>query len=489
MTGPFSVTLDTSILQSAPDGTADAPGFAFAQATNTGLYRNQDGNAVLTTQGQDVLVLDPEGLDFDLKDAPLLPSPLSLGQALSGVDVTPQMFDAENAIANHKPCDAAIERALAYLARTGGGILKFPRGFYYLDKSINITTSNIWLVGVGHGSTVLNFQASSNAMNGVRFTVNSEGQTQYRGGCLDMALVCKGTAQASDAGTFGLCTDATDDLLFRCLTISGFANGVGIMNTANTVRVQDIDVSDVANDAFYVNSPTSQYLVGCTGYQNFTPTGAGFHIQRTGGFMMTDCVSGGYISGCLIDPPEGATVQDGQILNCNFDDSQSVNINVDTTHGGYAINLDFTNARTGWSGKYGVAINGANTTGVKFLGGSASRCLQHGVLIEGGNNIEFHGFHSRGNGAENPGLYDGFALTGGESIVIVGGMAGPYAPRNSSETYGLSQQYGLVASSTFTGALRVVGTNLQGNLAGPVLLDAPQADISFTQCIGYTPAH
>lgn len=484
------------ILPNAPDGSSASPAIAFEGDQTTGIYRNNDGFVVLTHKGKDVLAFDPAGLSFVVDAGTYLPDNISISNAFSGVSVTPQMFDPSGLIAAGKSCDSCIADALKYLGQNGGGVLKFPRGFYNLSNAITIPYSNIWLVGEGHGSTVLTFEATTPNQTGIQFVSNASDTAQYRGGCTDMSLVCQGATQASGAGTFGISTDATDDLYFCRLSINGFANGVGIIGTANTVRLHTIDVSDVQNDAFYVSSPTSQYFDGCTAYQNNVPTGAGFHIQKTGGFQMVNCVTGGsspstgkaggYVGGILIDPPNGSTVQDGQIVNCNFDDSQIAGVNIDTSNGGNAINLDFVNARIGWGSRFGIAINGVNTSGIKFFGGAANRNLEHGVLIEGGYYIEFHGFHSRGNSVGTPNTCAGFTITGGDFISIIGGMSGPYAAQDSSESYSLTQQYGIDLASTFSGVLRVIGTDLRGNLTAPVINSTSAADIRFSDCIGYT---
>ncbi|NVN44412.1 hypothetical protein HW537_10935 [Asaia siamensis] len=486
----------SEILPNAPDGTASAPGVAFSGDQTTGLYRNAAGLPVLTAKGADVLVLDPEGLSFPVSSPATLPAGLDILSALTGVFVTPQMFDPDGLIAAGKPCDVAINAALAYLGANGGGVLRLPRSFYYLSAAIVNPYSNVWIIGDGHGASVLIWNATANNQAGIEFTSNSSGVSQYRGGCTDVSLICQGAAQSASAGTFGLATNATNDLCFARVTVKGFANGVGIIGSANTVRLSMIDVTDVMNDAFYVSSPTSQYFYSCTAYQNFAPSGAGFHVQKTGGYQMVNCVTGGsdptsgaaggYTSGILIDPPSGSTVQDGQHVNCNFDTSQTAAINIDTTHGGNAINLDFTNCRTGWGSRYGIAINGVNTSGVKFIGGSTARNLQHGVLIQGGYYIEFHAFHARGNGASQANAYSGFVITGGDFISIIGGLSGPYAAQDSSGSFSLTQQYGVNISSTFTGVLRVVGSDLRGNLTSAVVNNTANADIRFTDCIGYT---
>ena len=399
---------------------------------------------------------------------------------------------------------AAIQNAISNLSANGGGELYIPKGTYKLTSTLTINGSNIFIRGAGHGATILSFNATTDSLNGIIFTSPS-GSNQYRGSITDLAILLTGTAQSSTSNCYGLQTNAANDLYFERLLISGFANGLGIIDSANTVRIDTVDVTDIINNAFVIASPTSQYFSNCTAYQNSSPTGSGFNILETGGAQFVNCVTGGsnssgaasgYQYGINIDPSANANVQDLQFVNCNLDDSAIAAVNINPNQSGYVTNIEFHNMRSGWGNKYGVIINGStpdsngisSTSGIKFIGGSTSRNLETGVVINGGDNIYFDGFHVRGNGVETSNTYDGYLINGGSFIYITNGMSSSYASSDGNNTYTPTQRYGVVIGSSFTGKLICSNMNMSNNLSGTIYNDAStSASIFITNCYGGDP--
>ena len=157
-------------------------------------------------------------------------------------------------------------------------------------------------------------------------------------------------------------------------------------------------------------------------------------------------------------------------------------MNIDTTGGGYAFNMKFTNARSGFGQGSGWGFFGANTSNITVSNFSSERNNFDGVDILGGSNITLMGGQIMGDSATPTG-YFGIKVHGGTDISISNNVVGTTYP-----TVGASNQnYGIVIDNTFTGRLSVKDNNVRDNATAGIFNSSTSTGIVITGNTGYNP--
>lgn len=191
---------------------------------------------------------------------------------------------------------------------------------------------------------------------------------------------------------------------------AGHYSGLDFLNPASTSSV-GIYVNGynggLALDNIFMYVPT------------VTPT-AGVQIVKCGALQISDSniIKQGH--NLLINPATGQSVFSVQASNCYFDSAQVNNVYIDTSGGGTASRLFFSQCETSSATSHGFFIYGTagDIDGVLIVSGQANGCGGDGLLIEGTNvkNIDVIGGEYCGN------AQSGVDIEAGASNVRVTGV-------------------------------------------------------------------
>jgi hypothetical protein len=372
---------------------------------------------------------------------------------------------------------AAIQAAITSAQTSGGRIVFLPNGSYKITSELLISNSGVYLQGEGAGVTKIVATFGNN--NIVRFYKAAAfspsgwgGNGFFYGGVSYMTLYSSaGTLTAGAA----IAIDNVSEIDITSVNIKTTYVGVSILNTG-FVRLNNIDVANVGLDAYRVDWTPNVLLNNCSGFQDASAAQACFHIVSGGGFHLTDCISSSYNYGLLVDPATSKFVCNLIVNGCDFDNSQSCGIDIDGSNGGDIYALQFDSSRAGFGAGPGLAINGGDN--INFSNFQSVKNTQYGILILSGSHIVFNDCQVLGNSSLG-GTYDNVFISGGDSILFVGGVVGKWRSELTNTPYGFA------INSAFTGYFRATTVDLRNNATGPVRNSSTTGNVKFLDCPGY----
>ncbi len=334
-----------------------------------------------------------------------------------------------NAVGNGVTDDtAAIQAALSAL--TAGGEVYFPAGTYLISSQLTVANQYTRLVGSSrYGALLYQTNLSSNILNitGGFPTVQSLGLA-YSGTPVGGAAIYSNTSFGNysdlyivncyigmtfdggvankvlqldlrNIGNVGIyCVNALDVYIGQAIIEAGTGAA-----TLGCIRLQDhceaivIEGADILNGAYGMTTTASSYTVG----------------NRPAYCKFTDCFFDSSLNGVLIDN---------------------------------SVEFDFNNCWFSNRPHSGIVLQ--TCKGIKFTGGQAVNCGEHGISVSANaSNVFINNFTADGNSATSPGVSDGIhfaANTQAFSVVNVEGGStlsfgtqryGVFVPVGSSDRY------------------------------------------------------
>lgn len=372
---------------------------------------------------------------------------------------------------------SAIQAAITYAQNSNGRVVFFPNGSYKTTSELLVSNSGVYLKGEGIGVSkiIANF-GNDNIIRFYKAAALSPsgwgGNGFFYGGVSDLSL--KSTAVTLTAGA-GITIDNVSEIYISNVFIETTYIGISIVDTG-VVRISNVDAANVGLDAYRVNWTPNVLFNSCSGFQASNPVQACFHIISCGGIHITDCISSSYNYALLIDPPAGKFVCDLFVNGCDFDNSQFCGISIDESNGGDIYALQFDSSRVGFGAGSGLVINGGDN--INFSNFQSVKNTEYGILILSGSHIIFNDCQVLGNSSIG-GAYDNVFVSGGDSISFIGGVVGKWRSELTNTPYGFA------IDSTFSGYFRATTVDLRNNATGPVSNTSVTGNVKFSDCPGY----
>ena len=224
----------------------------------------------------------------------------------------------------------------------------------------------------------------------------------------------------------------------------------------------------------------------------YTPS-AGFYVpESAGSFVLTNSDILHCNNGLLVNPGPGQIVSWIYMSNVFFDTANFTNsggngIRITPTGGGIVNGLTFVNCWTSTAtiGFYAVGDASSTLSDIQITNHRALNNYDQGMWFDYCDHINIVNPAIMGNSMATPGSSGTpglFVASNCKSISVVGGFSG------EAETYGVTQSYGILVNSGFTGIITVLGVNLRGNaIAGFLNGGTAAAGSWISNCPGWNP--
>lgn len=312
---------------------------------------------------------------------------------------------------------AAFRAAMAACSAAGGGVVLVPPGDYALSVGVALATQYI---DVPANCTV--------RMHGATITATAiSGQTGYY------------VFRISGSTTTNVTLDGGALILDRTSgDLSGETGfGVAIRSGANDVRVLDMTITDSFGDAVYLGGSTPVANVEIRGCKLRNCRRNNLSIVHAAGVLVADCEftdANGTSpqAGVDIEPNEGYTITDVQIVNCYTTGNAGSGLNIISGVAGRTAGVAATRRiavancvgidNTGWAINIGsvdeITVTGCVANGniggiaaTDIRQGTIANCVAkandgYGIYVESALSVAVSGNSAHGNGS------DGFRMRG-----------------------------------------------------------------------------
>lgn len=364
---------------------------------------------------------------------------------------------------------AAIQLAINAASVTGG-VVYFPPGTYMVSGEIDITASNVSLVGSGAGATVIKGMATHEIQP--IFIVGDGITTCAHIVISDMLITSEN--QKTDQQAIKLVK--TFKVWLFNLRIEKQYNGIHAINSTQT-WLRDSDIRDTQNDAiiwendiesgydFYINNVVADN-------PDLVNTGNGINWMGGENFVIQNCDFLNFQTGFFVHPATGKHTRFGFFVNSEFDFASDNCIKITNIDGGDVIALNFTNSWTGSATNYGVLITGGGAgelQGIRFIGHKSFHNGLAGFRLDGGMDIHLVGCDVIGNSQTTPNSRSGIEVSAnmGAHWSIVACKSGNGYQQGNTQDHGIS----LDGSHTYSEVL-IMNNDLSTNTNAGLILNS-----------------
>lgn len=393
---------------------------------------------------------------------------------------------------------AAVQAAIDDVCSSGGGTLYIPAGTYLLSDTLDVTVSNISLMGAGKWDTIL--YRTTDYGDTISFTGDDTTGTLITNINLsDVSFVSEGlTTSGSHVDMNGVSRVNIDRIYVRDGFIGFTFKGV------TAARLSDVYL---VFTAIYGGSEVGRR------YAEFDSAAATYSHPACGDFFLSDFNFRGNVSnniveyGVLIHSSDGIWATNGHIGNTtlanlafNHDSTENLimtffdNVMLDECLGvgllftgsgaSAARNHKFTNCeiRGGTTGTNGVEFQtGADFESISFTNTTVRQFSEIGVLFSSSATygITLTGCTIQDNSFGNADTYDNIYISANVTgVYLYGGQVG--GATNSGGT--IYSRYGVFITPTSDEVI-IIGLNLQYNTTGGINLGARADNIVIKDCL------
>jgi parallel beta-helix repeat protein len=342
--------------------------------------------------------------------------------------------------------EACINLAVQALSSKGGTVF-LRSGKWTINAPINITLSNVRIVGSSYGSVFLETSSAlgnQNAINAVNVQEVS----------VDSITITAATQRTSGVGIFlSNCTSCRIDnfiiinqydgiRLWSSRVISAIAGQ--ILGSKNAAIYVDGTPGLPASGGDYV---FDTLVINQVGGDDTTQGYAGINLKTVAGVWIRNCDIIRSGSALLIDPPSGYRVRGLYVLNTAFDTSIE-GIHIKPYDSGGAGDIHIVASWTSSNRDNGILFegNGLGADGVRIFGHRAYNNIGTGILINKGVNVTVSESDATGNGRDYPlVLANGISVGYGVSdFSITNNRSGQQAGHGNTQNYGIGLNGGHV---------------------------------------------
>ena len=386
----------------------------------------------------------------------------------------------------------AIQAAINAVSASGASRIDFPAGTYLASGLTISTANNIALEGVCQG----NEAAGGVTLLSASQTANLLTVTGLSGIYLNrISFNSTTTMTAGNFVEFSGCNQCGIDNF-------SMTNGYNPLNVVNTSafwsrhgEIRNFNGNGVSLGGSNTNGSADCYfddIIMDQDNSNYTPSSGFLVTNSAGSFNLTNSDILHCNDGLLVIPGTGQIVSWIYMTNVYFDTTNFTNaggngIRIAPSGTGIVNGLTLADVwtSTGTIGLYAVGTSTATISDIQITNHRALNNYSQGMYFDYCDHISIVNPAVSGNSQAVPGTSGAPGINIGancKSISITGGYCG------KAETYGVTQSYGILVASGFTGNLTIQGVNLNGNASsGFINGGSPAAGSVVKDCPGWNP--
>ena len=365
---------------------------------------------------------------------------------------------------------AAIQATINYVAGLGGGTVFLPAGKYIINAALIINKPYIQIQGAGQGNTyiissndghaILKFQTDPN--NPVVSNANYCGASHltlqfgtlvtpsptHTGSVYSIATPAAGSVALYNNGDWCYFNNIFINNCYTGIECDGLGGGTYGADYCNTVDFNKINIYNAVYSGLYSHDHAENITAKdilfsidavwrSTKFNTWFSAGAMYLPGRNQGHQFHNCSTYG---GAYALQAVGTADADGQrpdacrFFQCYFD----------STYNGVVMtnsqNIDFESCH--WANRPGNGINVSYCHFIRFIGGAATACEGHGVVVLNSNFITFSGFSSYANSVAPVNSSYGVIIGGNSTDVTITGCTFA-TPGGSTQKAGLRLDSGI----------------------------------------------